>query len=170
MKTQFSPPHLARKDEHDGHWRVYNADGGIEYEAECRDDAERAACDLDVHGYFCKLLAASEAESALLAPTQPVAADTRNITLIWDLLQLFGYSSLKISWIIGILSDRINLSSLHANADPIERNAYSLSTTQITEAAAYAAAAEAGCLPLVPDGDCFMDVNSYMDSLEEEDE
>jgi hypothetical protein len=49
MITQFSPPHVARKDDHDGHWRVYNAAGGIEYEAECREDAETHARFLDAY-------------------------------------------------------------------------------------------------------------------------
>jgi hypothetical protein len=47
MITQFSAPHTARKDD-DGHWRVYNTNGGIEYETECQEDAEWHARFLNV--------------------------------------------------------------------------------------------------------------------------
>jgi hypothetical protein len=52
MITQFSAPHIARKDEHDGHWRVYNANGGIEHEADCREDAEKYARFLDAYAFL----------------------------------------------------------------------------------------------------------------------
>ena len=49
MRTQFSPPHRAEKSEHDGCWRVWNAAGGCEFEADSRHDAEKIARELDEH-------------------------------------------------------------------------------------------------------------------------
>ncbi len=44
-KTEFSPPYRAHKT--DGGWYVINAAGGLEYQAADREDAERAAAEMN---------------------------------------------------------------------------------------------------------------------------
>jgi hypothetical protein len=44
---EFIPPYEAWKNPETGRWFVMNKLGGLEYEADCRDDAERVATELN---------------------------------------------------------------------------------------------------------------------------